>query len=78
VRKSPYRVKFNSDPFGVEYPYSLTVNGGDSEHFSLCKSSTSEAFVIIYNAVEAGSEDAGYEWTSCTAVDIYTLPAVSQ
>ena len=65
------RVKFNTDPHGVEYPHALTVNGGDIEGFSACKSSTSDAFAVIYNAVEASSEDAGYEWTNCTAVYVY-------
>ena len=67
-------MKFNTDLNGVEYPYALTVNGGDSDSFSLCQSNTSDTFVVIYNAVEASSKDAGYEWTSCTAVYIHTLP----
>ncbi|KAI0306115.1 hypothetical protein B0F90DRAFT_1696130 [Multifurca ochricompacta] len=65
---------FNTSPYGVEFPNTLAVNGGDSDHFSLCKSSTSDEFVVIYNAVEASSGDAGFEWTTCTAVDIPVLP----
>jgi len=65
---------FNTSPHGVEYPYTLAVNGGDSDNFSLCKRSTSDEFVVIYNAVEASSENAGYEWTTCTAVDVHVLP----
>ena len=70
------RVKFNTDPHGVEYPYALTLNGGDSESFSLCQSTTSDAFYIYYNAEDLGEklENAGYIWSSCTAVYIYTLP----
>jgi hypothetical protein len=71
------RVKFNTDPNGVEYPYTLTANGDYGDNFSLCKFSTSEAYVIIYNATEAGSKGAYFDWTSCTAVYIHMLP-VSQ
>lgn len=67
---------FNTSPHGAEYPYTLAVNGGDSDHFSLCKSSTSDEFVVIYNAVEASSKAAGYEWTTCTAVAVHVLPVI--
>ncbi|KAI9444487.1 hypothetical protein H4582DRAFT_1806987, partial [Lactarius indigo] len=65
---------FNTSPHGAEFPFTLAVNGGDSDHFSLCKSSTSDEFVVVYNAVEASSEDAGYEWATCTAVQVHVLP----
>ncbi|KAH9166036.1 hypothetical protein EDB89DRAFT_259404 [Lactarius sanguifluus] len=68
---------FNTSPHGVEFPFTLAVNGGDSDNFSLCKSSTSDEFVVIYNVVQASSEDAGYEWTTCTAVHVRLL-AVTQ
>jgi hypothetical protein len=67
---------FNTSPHGVEYPYTLAVNDGDSDHFSLCKSSTRNEFVVIYNAAEASSKDAGYDWTTCTAVDVHVLPVI--
>ncbi|KAI9453021.1 hypothetical protein BJY52DRAFT_1290936 [Lactarius psammicola] len=65
---------FSTSPHGIEFPYTLAVNGGDSDHFSLCKSNNSDEFVVIYNAVEASSKDAGYEWTTCTAVGVHVLP----
>jgi hypothetical protein len=48
------------------------VNGGDSNKFSLCNSTSGEV-VVIYNAEEANSTEAGYEWSTCNAVDIYML-----
>ena len=70
------RVKFNTDPYGVEYPYALTVNGGDGDNFSLCQSTTNDAFYVYYKTENLGfeSENAGYIWSSCTAVYIYTIP----
>ncbi|KAH9059076.1 hypothetical protein EDB87DRAFT_1685025 [Lactarius vividus] len=50
---------FNTSPHGTEFPFTLAVNGGDSDNFSLCKSSTSDEYVVIYNVVQASSEDAG-------------------
>jgi len=64
---------FNTSPHGAEFPFTLAVNDGDSDHFSLCKRSTSNEFVVIYNATKASSKDAGYKWTTCTAVDVHVL-----
>ena len=67
-------VKINTDSNGVEYPYALTVNGDDSDNFSLCQSRVNDAFYIYYKIENWGfeSENAGYIWESCTAVYIYT------
>jgi hypothetical protein len=63
-----------NDP--IEFPYELMTGSGLDDNFWLCKISTSQAYVIIYNAVEAGSEDAGFDWTSCTAAYIYMVPVI--
>ena len=68
--------KFNTSPHGAQYPYTLAVNGGDSNNFSLCKSSTSDEFVVIYNAVKASSKVTGYKWATCTPVDVHVLPII--
>ncbi|KAN0138196.1 hypothetical protein V8E53_004085 [Lactarius tabidus] len=69
---------FNTSPHGVPYPYALAVNGGDSDSFSLCQSSTSDEVLVIYNAAEAGSTDAGFDWTTCTPVFVNIIFPVDQ
>jgi hypothetical protein len=65
---------FNTSPNGALFPDTLAVNGADSNSFSLCTSSTSGEVLVVYNATEAGSTDAGFVWTTCTAVDVYIIP----
>ena len=62
-------VKLNTDPEGAEYPNSLAV-GSDSDDFSLCESSTSDAYVVIYTP----ASDPGDEWDGCTPVIVHMLP----
>ena len=72
------RTKVDTDPEGgEEYPNSLTVVDDSRQEgtgFSLCKSSTSDAYVVIHKPVCQCSEEAGYEWGSCTPVFVYMLP----
>ncbi|KAI0272310.1 hypothetical protein BC834DRAFT_840649 [Gloeopeniophorella convolvens] len=68
---------FNTSPHGTEFPYTLAANG-ESEEFSLCQSSTSDEFVIIFNAVQASSPSAGYIWSSCQSVTVYMIFADQQ
>ncbi|KAH9976075.1 hypothetical protein BJV74DRAFT_172645 [Russula compacta] len=65
-----YCMLFNTDPEGARYPDELAVNGGDSDHFSLCQISTGNESVVIYNASETKS-DAEYIWETCEDIYIY-------
>ncbi|KAI0306116.1 hypothetical protein B0F90DRAFT_965003 [Multifurca ochricompacta] len=67
---------FNTSPHGVPFPYALAVNDGDSDHFSLCKSNSAEASVVLYNIVKASAADIRSKWGTCADVYIHVLPIV--
>ena len=61
---------------GIRYTLAGKNASGDYDHFSLCKSVKSNEFFVIYNAAEANSKDVGYNWTTCTTVDVHVLPVI--
>lgn len=65
---------FNTSPHGAEFPFTLAVNGGDGDHFSLCQSTTNGEFIVIYNAVGKYSTNSGYKPETCIDVYIHVLP----
>jgi len=69
---------FNTSPHGVEFPFTLAVNGGDGDHFSLCQSATSDEFIVIYNAVGPHSTNSGYRPETCVDIYIHVLPVGHQ
>ncbi|KAI0268357.1 hypothetical protein BC834DRAFT_968546 [Gloeopeniophorella convolvens] len=73
-----YCTLFNTSPHGAEFPYTLAVNGGDSDNFSVCNSSTSQMSVVVYNASEAGASNAGFTFSTCEPVAVHVLPVASQ
>ncbi|KAF8268699.1 hypothetical protein EI94DRAFT_1119830 [Lactarius quietus] len=62
-----------SAPQGSQY--FLAVNG-DASNFSLCTSDSGED-VVVYNAQEDGSEDAGFDFTTCSGVSLQIIPGSS-
>ena len=71
------RTQFSTSPHGEEFHFALAVNGGDSDHFSLCQRSNGNEFVVIYGGVESNSTRAGYKWETCVEVAIHVLPEVT-
>jgi len=53
----------------------LAVNG-DASNFSLCTSDSGEN-VVVYNAQPDGSEDAGFDITTCSGVSLQIIPGSS-
>jgi len=68
-----YCALFNTSPHGAEYPLTLAVNG-DGVNFSLCQSTTSDEFIVIYNSVNI--TNSGYNAETCVAIFIPLLPVV--
>lgn len=69
---------FNTSPHGVEFPFTLAVNSGDGDHLSLCQSTTSDEFIVIYNAVGPYSTNSGYKPETCVDIYIHVLPVGHQ
>ena len=53
------------------YPFTLAVNGGDSENFELCQSRTGNDVFVVYKPLDMESQDGGFDPTTCTDVYIY-------
>ncbi|KAI0047485.1 hypothetical protein FA95DRAFT_1572459 [Auriscalpium vulgare] len=71
---SVYCELFNTSPHGTEFPYALSI-AGDSDSFSLCKSSTSAQELIIYEATEDGAANAGLDYSTCEPVHVHLIYA---
>lgn len=56
------------------YPFTLGVNGGDGDHFSLCQSRTSDDTLVVYNVSEGGPESPDFDPTTCTSVFLNIIP----
>ncbi|KAF8267667.1 hypothetical protein EI94DRAFT_1729875, partial [Lactarius quietus] len=67
-----YCEEFNTTfPGGATGVLALT---GDSDDFSLCDDSASDAILLIFKPQEAGSVDSVFDFETCVAVDITIVP----
>ena len=65
----------STDTYGVDaYPFTLGVNGGDKDRFSLCQSRNSDEVLVAYNVSEADSESQDFDTTTCTPVLVHIIP----
>jgi hypothetical protein len=50
------------------------MSNGDSDNFSLCQRSNGNESLVVYNAVESSSANAGYIYGTCTEIAVVVLP----
>ena len=67
MRKSNFETRQPTNTYSDDtYPFTLGVNGGDEDHFSLCQSSASDEVLVVYNV--SGSDSQVFDTTTCTSV----------
>ena len=73
MRKSNFETRQPTNTYGDDtYPFTLGVNGGDEDHFSLCQSSASDEVLVVYNV--SGADSQVFDTTSCTSVFVNIIP----
>ena len=73
TRKSNFETRQSTNTYGDDmYPFTLGVNGGDKDHFSLCQSRTSDEVLVVYNV--SGADSQVFDPTTCIPVFINIVP----
>ena len=75
MRKPDFETHQTTDTYGPDtYPFTLGVNGGDVDNFSLCQSRSSDENLVVYNVSGADSELQDFDPTTCTSVFVNIVP----